>query len=116
MDQSAGKPAARRSWCGVSVRLLLLDRRIVLQHLRDRLGEVLLLLLRLGFGVERLARDGAEDERLRRGGVHVERQLADIDRRRGARAHAAAATVPAAPVPSRPVAPAGVEGRVLLLL
>jgi hypothetical protein len=96
--------------------LLLFCRRIVLQHLRDGFGQILLLLLRLRFGVNRLAGDGSEDERFRRRRVHVERELADIDRRRGPRRHAAAAAVPAGPIPPRTIAPPGVERRVLLLL
>src|SRR6516164_5272756 len=91
----------------LSSSLLFHLRGVVLQQLRNGLREVLLLLLGLGFRINRLARGPAPHQVFVSWVVHVQRQLSHIDRRRLSRAHRTShtTTVPTAPVPARTVAP-----------
>src|SRR5262245_15567459 len=86
---------SRRGWS-----LLLDRRRVVLQQLRDRLVQILFLLLRLRLRIQRLARGAAPHQVLRRRGVHVQRELADVNRGGLTGRHSTAAAVPAAAVPA----------------
>src|SRR5262249_3919571 len=99
---------------GGGLLLVLHFRWIVLQQLRHSFVEVFLLLLRLGFRIERLARRAAPDQSFRFRVVHVESQLTNVNRGRLAGRDSTAAAVPAASVPARSSSPSGIDRRVFL--
>src|SRR5215469_14080133 len=99
--------------------LFLYLGRVVLKELRHRLIQVLLLLVRLGLLIDGLADNSSPDKVLLGGVIHIDVELANINRRglpgRYARRHSTGA-VPATSVPARAVSPRRVVGGELLLL
>src|SRR5215467_7601058 len=75
--------------------------RIVLQQLRHGLCQILLLLVWLGFGIDRLTGDASPHQIVILAVIHVERQLTDINRRCLTCCHSTPATVPTASIPAR---------------
>src|SRR5262245_25420453 len=114
MSASSGRLAGRTRWRPLRLRLLR-RRRIVLEQLGHRFGQVLLTLLGLGAIVERLARHATPDELLLARLIHVHSKLPDVDGAGRTGGGAATAAVPTAAIPARPVAPARIERGVLLL-
>src|SRR5580704_4637906 len=105
-------PAAR------SVLLRLYRRRIILQHLCNCFSEVLLLFVRLCFGIEGLGCCSFPHQRLLSCVVYVQVDPSDVNGRSTRCGHSTptpSVSVPAI-APARTIAPAAVERRVLLLL